>query len=111
MGIKEKPVFINKKVAMENLQKGEASCFDCGKVIKANGEEMENGSLFAYEDGPKEIFVFKCDDCFAKSPDLSEYKECEVYSRIVGYLRPVKQWNEGKRQEYTERKEYKTPQS
>ena len=21
---------------------------------------------------------------------------CEVYSRIVGYLRPVNQWNEGK---------------
>ncbi len=25
---------------------------------------------------------------------------CEVYSRVVGYLRPVKQWNKGKQQEY-----------
>ena len=32
--------------------------------------------------------------------------ECEVYSRIVGYLRPVKQWNKGKQQEFAERKEY-----
>ena len=32
--------------------------------------------------------------------------ECEVYSRIVGYLRPVKQWNKGKRFEFAERKTY-----
>lgn len=28
---------------------------------------------------------------------------CEVYSRIVGYLRPVQQWNEGKKEEFKER--------
>ncbi len=33
--------------------------------------------------------------------------ECEVFSRIVGYLRPVSQWNDGKTQEYKDRKEYK----
>ncbi len=31
---------------------------------------------------------------------------CEVYSRIVGYLRPVQDWNEGKQQEFAERKTY-----
>ena len=31
---------------------------------------------------------------------------CEVYSRIVGYIRPVKQWNVGKIQEWKERKVY-----
>lgn len=30
-----------------------------------------------------------------------------VYSRIVGYYRPVKQWNKGKMQEYNEREEFK----
>jgi hypothetical protein len=30
----------------------------------------------------------------------------EVYSRIVGYYRPVQNWNEGKKQEYKERKKY-----
>jgi anaerobic ribonucleoside-triphosphate reductase len=25
---------------------------------------------------------------------------CEVYSRVVGYLRPVDQWNEGKQAEF-----------
>jgi anaerobic ribonucleoside-triphosphate reductase len=32
---------------------------------------------------------------------------CEVYSRVVGYLRPVDQWNEGKQAEFRNRKTYK----
>ena len=28
---------------------------------------------------------------------------CEVYSRVVGYYRPVHDWNDGKRQEFKER--------
>ncbi|HUI69150.1 MAG TPA: anaerobic ribonucleoside-triphosphate reductase, partial [Spirochaetia bacterium] len=31
----------------------------------------------------------------------------EVYSRVVGYLRPVNQWNEGKVEEFRERKTFK----
>ena len=27
---------------------------------------------------------------------------CEVYSRVVGYLRPVQAWNRGKQQEFAE---------
>lgn len=34
-------------------------------------------------------------------------KETEVYSRITGYYRPVKNWNDGKLQEYKDRTEYK----
>jgi len=34
-------------------------------------------------------------------------EECEVYSRIVGYLRPVSNWNVGKQEEFRERVEYK----
>ena len=33
--------------------------------------------------------------------------KCEVYSRVVGYLRPVRQWNKGKQQEFTDRKIFK----
>ncbi|MBQ4122831.1 ribonucleoside triphosphate reductase [bacterium] len=32
--------------------------------------------------------------------------ECEVYSRIVGYIRPVQQWNKGKRAEFKARKTF-----
>ena len=34
-------------------------------------------------------------------------KECEVYSRVVGYLRPVQQWNDGKKAEFDMRKTFK----
>lgn len=33
-------------------------------------------------------------------------RETEVYARVVGYLRPVKQWNKGKQAEYYMRKKY-----
>lgn len=35
----------------------------------------------------------------------------EVYSRITGYYRPVKNWNEGKSQEFKDRKEYNVEES
>ena len=38
-------------------------------------------------------------------PDCGE--ECEVYSRIVGYIRPVNQWNKGKQAEFKTRKTFK----
>ncbi len=40
---------------------------------------------------------FKCPVCG---------ENAEVYSRITGYYRPVQNWNDGKREEYEERKEY-----
>jgi len=30
-------------------------------------------------------------------------KECEVYSRVVGYFRPVQNWNVGKQEEFRQR--------
>jgi len=32
---------------------------------------------------------------------------CEVYSRIVGYFRPVRNWNKGKQAEFADRKVYR----
>jgi ribonucleoside-triphosphate reductase (formate) len=35
-------------------------------------------------------------------------QETEIYSRVVGYLRPIKQWNDGKQAEYAMRKTYRS---
>ena len=40
---------------------------------------------------------FTCPECGGQT---------EVYSRITGYYRPVQNWNDGKSQEYRERREY-----
>lgn len=39
-----------------------------------------------------------------KCPQCNEHTE--VYSRIVGYLRPIATWNDGKKQEFKERKTF-----
>jgi len=33
--------------------------------------------------------------------------QCEIYSRVVGYLRPISSWNEGKQEEFKLRKTFK----
>ena len=38
---------------------------------------------------------YKCPECGS---------ECEIYSRVVGYYRPVKRWNIGKQQEFKDRR-------
>lgn len=32
---------------------------------------------------------------------------CEIYSRVVGYHRPIKNWNKGKQEEFKERVTFK----
>ena len=46
--------------------------------------------------------VYECPKC---------HKKTEVYSRITGYYRPVQNWNDGKAQEFKERKTYQPEKS
>lgn len=52
-----------------------------------------------------------CPDCGYLPGEVWEcphcHQETEVYSRITGYYRPVKNWNNGKAQEFRDRSEYK----
>ena len=41
--------------------------------------------------------IVACDTCGSS---------CEIYSRVVGYLRPVNQWNDGKKTEFSMRKTF-----
>jgi len=92
---------------MENQK--EFFCHDCNKKAEIEKEEAKNGFFLTYEDGNQKINVFKCTECFEKNKSLTNFKKCEVYSRVVGYIRPVQQWHRGKRQEYGEREEFKMP--
>ncbi len=35
----------------------------------------------------------------------------EVYSRVVGYYRPVRNWNKGKKEEFKDRREFTVPKN
>lgn len=39
--------------------------------------------------------------------DNSKRTQCEVWSRVVGYLRPTSRWNVGKLSEFGDRKLFK----
>ena len=78
------------------MEKSKYQCVACGVPIT----EKNKGAKY-----DKKGIRFKCLDCYEKEPGISQ--ECEVYSRVVGYLRPVKQWNKGKVSEYNARKEFK----
>ncbi len=88
-------------------------CHDCGcetRVLVAaepQGDKVamtiEGGAV--YNQNATGNYDLKCPACHAQDPVLHN-KSCEVYSRVVGYLRPVNQWNDGKRAEWEMRKEY-----
>lgn len=41
----------------------------------------------------------------------SERQECEIWTRVMGYFRPVQDWNIGKQQENKDRVFFKEPQN
>ncbi len=86
-------------------------CHDCGAEIIINGQNIENGVFLAYEGSGEKINILKCNDCFAKNKALTNFRPCEVYSRVVGYIRPVQQWHIGKKQEFSEREEFSMPKN
>jgi hypothetical protein len=83
-------------------------CADCSTKVRVHVSEKA-GELFisggAVYDFHKVLF-FKCDECYEKNPVLENFNPCEVYSRVVGYLRPVAQWNPGKQAEFAQRKPF-----
>ena len=82
------------------------NCHDCQKETKVTaspeteGIRIEGGSVYEPETNK---FLLKCDHCFQKDPVLRNFQQCEVYSRVVGYLRPVNQWNDAKQAEFKDR--------
>jgi hypothetical protein len=84
-------------------------CHDCKAEIEvtatpqSDGIHIAGGAVYEPEEGR---FFLKCDACHRKDPVLRNFQSCEVYSRVVGYLRPVAQWNDGKQAEFSLRKTF-----
>jgi hypothetical protein len=91
-------------------------CLDCKNEVLISIKrtfdaqvEIKGGAIYKPEEHLKydDKYVYKCDECFKK--DSKIYARTEVYSRSVGYIRPVNQWNEGKQSEFMTRKMYDFP--
>jgi hypothetical protein len=96
---------------MENKTESKNLCHDCAKEISIDNDEIKNGVYLEYDNGGEKINIFKCNECFEKNKALTNFQPCEVYSRVVGYIRPVGQWHKGKKQEFEDRKEYLMPKN
>lgn len=90
------------------------TCHDCQKAVTVTAKvaeegliTIEGGAVYKVRQGPEYTYFFKCDECFKSDPILHDCIECEVYSRVVGYLRPVSQWNKGKKAEWERRVEFR----
>ena len=53
---------------------------------------------------PEHGYIFGEHKHCPKCAEIDQTTKCEVFSRIVGYIRPVDQWNDGKQEEFKERK-------
>jgi len=40
---------------------------------------------------------------------VEQRTRCEIYSRVMGYHRPISEWNIGKQQEFADRQLFKEP--
>lgn len=87
----------------------EQICWDCKKKITGIKIDEENKKVTGakFYDTGKEIFV-KCLSCYSADPVLRNFQESLVFSRVVGYLAPVNQYNRGKVAEYSQRKVFRT---
>lgn len=101
-----------------DMEKGDYTyrgvCHDCGIMVSITAKLREDGAIIvaggAVYKIPRDtdsIYFFKCDSCYEKNRTLRNWRDCEVYSRVVGYLRPVQQYNKGKREEVKMRKMFK----
>ena len=84
-------------------------CDLCDKEVDVKGGELVDAKCLVWRNEltQEEYTKVRCNECYKSRKGLSFFQPCEVYSRVVGYLRPVRQWNIGKQQEYKERKNFK----
>ncbi len=73
-------------------------CHDCQSKV-----EQAKAVPYKTPDG----VLHKCLTCYQITPGLRLKQDCEVYSRTVGYIRPVSQMNPGKKAEVKKRKNLK----
>ena len=80
---------------------------DCGEDFTIEIERTDPttvaimGGVIGKREGE---YFFKCTTCYEKDKNFGQ--KTEVYSRVVGYLRPVSHWNPAKQEEFSMRKPY-----
>ena len=98
---------ISDKIGENQFATITADCIDCKEEFKLFLERtsetdisIKNGAIGKRKD----MFICKCASCFKENEDFGS--KTEVYSRVVGYLRPISNWNPAKQDEFAMRKPF-----
>ena len=83
-------------------------CQSCKKevnitIFKKGLEIFGNGGMIK---GNNDVPLFKCSECLERDGGMISRTRPEVFSRVCGYLRPVQNFNPGKKAEWAVRKNY-----
>ena len=100
------------KEAKSNKIEFKGDCHDCKTPVTIKADLADDGKITVSGGAlylPDAGIFCKCDKCYANDPTLRNFQPCDVYSRVVGYLRPVGNWNSGKQAEWKTRKDYNLP--
>jgi hypothetical protein len=85
-------------------------CHDCGVEVEIAcayvKDELQVMGGAVYKTAMEKPF-FKCMECLEKDQVLRNYQKTEIFSRVCGYLRPVQNYNPGKKAEFKARVNFK----
>ena len=107
---------LSDKIGNNESAKITYECDHCGEefiaiLTRVSETELEiSGAVIGVrkaESNFSDRYVFRCPGCYESDQNFGT--ECDIYSRVVGFYRPVKYWNKGKQAEYKERIVYDMP--
>lgn len=108
---------LSDKIGNNETAKVTFECNDCGEefiatLTRVSETELEiENAIIGVRKSKSDFadrYVFKCPDCYEKDDYFGD--ECDIYSRVVGFMRPVSSWNNAKREEFKKRVVYKMPE-
>lgn len=79
-------------------------------IFESEMEVYGNGGMIVSAE-PHPIPEFKCTTCLEEDNYRISPTRCETFSRVCGYLRPINNWNPGKKAEWNERVTYNNSKS
>lgn len=113
---------LSDKIGQNQIAKITYECMDCknefvATITRISETEMEidnaivgvrkSKSKSESKSDLSDRYVFKCLDCYERDKNFGSI--CDVYSRVVGFMRPISYWNDAKKEEFKMRKVYNMP--
>ncbi len=91
-------------------------CQDCQEPVSVvifasdrDNPEGNGGMIVGHDD--LEPPMFKCSKCLDRDGNMISFTRPEIFTRVCGYLRPVKGFNPGKKAEWKDRTFYDNTKS